>query len=108
MDKLYQLNKDELVKLVYTIQIEIEKKYQRKLRRLQEEYDFTKETIYRHELVRCFDDNCNAMCCPFYDRESEYRNCTSLESCQHCFEYFCNIHGDIQNNICSLCKQAGL
>ncbi len=87
---LHTLNKDMLVKLVYTIQDNVKEEIQL----YKDEIKFLKEMAYNIELDHCFEKKCRAMQCSNTKLAiTEYKNCGSMEMCEICENWFCDLHG---------------
>lgn len=99
MSKLYQLNKDELVKLVETIQQDLKK-----------ELEFCKDQIEMYEYMGEFEtyicfkttEGCKAMWTTNFRRD-EYRYCEEMTVCKKCRKDFCDKHGNISRSECLNC-----
>ena len=95
---LHTLNKDILVKLVYTCQENMKEE----LKRCQDELEFLREMAYNIDLDHCFHNKCRAMQCSNSKLAIVgYKNCDSMTMCESCENWFCNLHGD--DDKCSNC-----
>ena len=101
MDKLYELNKDMLVKLVYTIQADTKKE----LEKCEEELEFIlSETISSVDRCSEYKNGCKAMRLYLFVKD-RYRECEDMVFCNMCGLHFCNNHCDTDLQICISCSK---